>query len=267
MATRGGAIVNISDLAGLETWTDYIPHGISKSGVVQMTRALAHALAPHIRVNAIAPGAVLSAKGTGMRPRRRISWRRPRCAGSGSRGRASGPCCISYRPTTSPVRPSSSTADAMSASDQRNLLDAAGSLSVDSVWSASAWRARAGRSRRRAADLRDDRRRRRGLLRQLLRPSTRAGAGGWRADVEPRCGRRSRSVVRGRSRLAGGGDHGARGGTRDQWTGICSSRIIWMPPVWIPTRRGRRHRPVAAHAAPHVRVDTGARRGTGHTAW
>jgi pteridine reductase len=62
MGTRGGAIVNISDLAGLETWKDYIPHGISKSGVVQMTRALAHALAPQIRVNAIAPGAVLLPK-------------------------------------------------------------------------------------------------------------------------------------------------------------------------------------------------------------
>jgi pteridine reductase len=59
MGDRGGVIVNISDLAGLETWRDYIPHGISKAGVIQMTRALAHALAPHIRVNAIAPGAVL----------------------------------------------------------------------------------------------------------------------------------------------------------------------------------------------------------------
>ncbi len=59
MSKRGGAIVNISDLAGLETWSEYIPHGISKAGVIQMTRALAHALAPRIRVNAIAPGAVL----------------------------------------------------------------------------------------------------------------------------------------------------------------------------------------------------------------
>lgn len=59
MGTRGGAIVNIADLAGLETWSAYVPHGISKAGVIQMTRALAHALAPHVRVNAIAPGAVL----------------------------------------------------------------------------------------------------------------------------------------------------------------------------------------------------------------
>jgi len=55
----GGVIVNIADLAALETWPAYVPHGITKAGVIQMTRALAHALAPRIRVNAIAPGAVL----------------------------------------------------------------------------------------------------------------------------------------------------------------------------------------------------------------
>ena len=54
-----GAIVNIADLAGLETWSAYVPHGISKAAVIQMTRALAHALAPRVRVNAVAPGAVL----------------------------------------------------------------------------------------------------------------------------------------------------------------------------------------------------------------
>lgn len=59
MGTRGGVIVNIADLAGLEAWPAYVPHGISKAGVIQMTRGLALALAPHIRVNAIAPGAVL----------------------------------------------------------------------------------------------------------------------------------------------------------------------------------------------------------------
>jgi pteridine reductase len=55
----GGAIVNIADLAALETWPEYIPHGISKAGVMQMTRALARKLAPAIRVNAVVPGAVL----------------------------------------------------------------------------------------------------------------------------------------------------------------------------------------------------------------
>ena len=54
-----GAIVNIADLAAFETWPAYVPHGISKAGVVQMTRALARVLAPRVRVNAVAPGAVL----------------------------------------------------------------------------------------------------------------------------------------------------------------------------------------------------------------
>ena len=59
VARARGAIVNIADLAAFETWPAYIPHGISKAGVVYMTRALARTLAPDVRVNAIAPGAVL----------------------------------------------------------------------------------------------------------------------------------------------------------------------------------------------------------------
>jgi pteridine reductase len=55
----GGVIINIADLAAFEAWTGYIPHGASKAGVVHITRALAKHLAPRIRVNAIAPGAVL----------------------------------------------------------------------------------------------------------------------------------------------------------------------------------------------------------------
>jgi pteridine reductase len=56
---QGGCIVNMSDLAGFETWPLYVPHGIAKAGVAQMTRALARQLAPRVRVNAIAPGVVL----------------------------------------------------------------------------------------------------------------------------------------------------------------------------------------------------------------
>lgn len=59
LARRGGAIVNLADLAAFETWPAYIPHGISKAGIVQMTRALARVLAPGVRVNAVAPGTVL----------------------------------------------------------------------------------------------------------------------------------------------------------------------------------------------------------------
>jgi pteridine reductase len=59
MGERGGAIVNVADLAGLETWPGFVPHGITKAGVIQMTRALARALAPQVRVSAVVPGAVL----------------------------------------------------------------------------------------------------------------------------------------------------------------------------------------------------------------
>ena len=62
MCDHGGVIVNISDLAAFETWPAYIPHGITKAGIVQMTRALARAMAPAVRVNAVAPGAVMLPK-------------------------------------------------------------------------------------------------------------------------------------------------------------------------------------------------------------
>jgi pteridine reductase len=44
-ARAGGAVVNIADLAAFEAWPAYVPHGITKAGVVQMTRALARARA------------------------------------------------------------------------------------------------------------------------------------------------------------------------------------------------------------------------------
>jgi len=54
-----GRIVNLADVAGLEPWPAYVPHCVSKAGVVMLTKGLARALAPEITVNAIAPGAVL----------------------------------------------------------------------------------------------------------------------------------------------------------------------------------------------------------------
>jgi pteridine reductase len=59
----GGVIVNIADEAGLTPWLRYVPHSVSKAGVVMLTKATALALAPKVRVNAIAPGPVLKPHG------------------------------------------------------------------------------------------------------------------------------------------------------------------------------------------------------------
>lgn len=56
---RRGVVVNMADLAGLQTWAAYAAHGISKAGVAHLTKVAARALAPEVRVNAIAPGTVL----------------------------------------------------------------------------------------------------------------------------------------------------------------------------------------------------------------
>lgn len=54
-----GLIVNLVDLAGIQAWPAYGHHGVSKAALIHLTRILARALAPDIRVNAIAPGTVL----------------------------------------------------------------------------------------------------------------------------------------------------------------------------------------------------------------
>jgi pteridine reductase len=59
----GGSIVNIADLAGVQAWPSHHAHGASKAAVIHLTRSLARALGPRVRVNAIAPGAVLLPEG------------------------------------------------------------------------------------------------------------------------------------------------------------------------------------------------------------
>jgi pteridine reductase len=53
-----GTIINFADTGGLLGWPGYIPHSVSKAGVVMLTKVLAKALAPDMRVNAIAPGTI-----------------------------------------------------------------------------------------------------------------------------------------------------------------------------------------------------------------
>jgi len=53
-----GVIINFADAGGLLGWPGYIPHSVSKAGVIMLTKVLAKALAPEVRVNAIAPGTI-----------------------------------------------------------------------------------------------------------------------------------------------------------------------------------------------------------------
>jgi 3-oxoacyl-[acyl-carrier protein] reductase len=55
---NGGRIVNISSIASLIGYQGLTHYCASKGGINGLTRALALELAPKIRVNAIAPGAI-----------------------------------------------------------------------------------------------------------------------------------------------------------------------------------------------------------------
>ncbi|MFM8424305.1 MAG: SDR family oxidoreductase [Chloroflexota bacterium] len=57
--SQGGLIVNISDIGAQKPWSRYPSYTVSKAGLESLTKMLARALAPGIRVNAIAPGLVL----------------------------------------------------------------------------------------------------------------------------------------------------------------------------------------------------------------
>jgi NAD(P)-dependent dehydrogenase (short-subunit alcohol dehydrogenase family) len=59
MKTSGGSIINIADTGADDAWPGYVPYVASKAGLVSITRGLAVAFAPSIRVNGVAPGPVL----------------------------------------------------------------------------------------------------------------------------------------------------------------------------------------------------------------
>jgi len=58
-ADASGCIVNLLDWRALRPGADHLPYTISKAGLAALTRSLAQAFAPRIRVNALALGAIL----------------------------------------------------------------------------------------------------------------------------------------------------------------------------------------------------------------
>ena len=55
---NAGAIVNVADIHAERPLKGYLVYSVAKAGLVALTRALALELAPEIRVNGVAPGAI-----------------------------------------------------------------------------------------------------------------------------------------------------------------------------------------------------------------
>lgn len=59
MESRGGIIINMGDAGIRKTWMKYPAYLMSKAAIEMLTRLLARAYAPAVRVNAVAPGLVI----------------------------------------------------------------------------------------------------------------------------------------------------------------------------------------------------------------
>jgi len=60
LTERGGSIVNVTSVAGWQGVGSSIPYAASKAALNCLTKSLARAFAPKVRVNAVAPGPILT---------------------------------------------------------------------------------------------------------------------------------------------------------------------------------------------------------------
>jgi len=75
MGPDGGSVINVTDAAADRGWPAHAPYAATKAALVSLTRSLAVAWAPEVRVNAVAPGAVLLPEAAGREERRRAARR------------------------------------------------------------------------------------------------------------------------------------------------------------------------------------------------
>jgi pteridine reductase len=58
LRTSGGTLVIVEDVAAYQPWPSFAPHCAAKAAQAMLTRVLARALAPEVRVCGVAPGPV-----------------------------------------------------------------------------------------------------------------------------------------------------------------------------------------------------------------
>lgn len=72
LAENGGSIINLADIYAERPIANHPVYGMTKAGLVALTKSLARDLAPAVRVNAVAPGAILWPEQSGEDYRRQL---------------------------------------------------------------------------------------------------------------------------------------------------------------------------------------------------
>jgi pteridine reductase len=75
--TRGGLIVNVSDIGAEKAWSRFPAYTVSKAALESLTKVLARSFAPTVRVNAIAPGLVLPSENVSLEEWEKLIGRLP----------------------------------------------------------------------------------------------------------------------------------------------------------------------------------------------